>query len=81
MIETGKKKEEYELFFYTILEKAWHTVRIDWQQFWTEKSPCLSEDLNPAFPDRIPSLFHLCPHHHFVNFLPFFFASRLPANG
>ena len=31
--ETGKKKDEYALFYYTLLEKAQHPIRIDWQQF------------------------------------------------
>ena len=39
-------------------------MRIDWQQFWTEKSQSPTQDLNPACPDRMPSLNHFC-HQHF----------------
>ena len=63
--ETGKEKEEYAPLYHTLLEKAWHPVRIDWQQFLTEKSQSPTRDLNPACPDRMPSLYHLCRHHHF----------------
>ena len=44
-------KEEYALFYYTIVEKAWHQVRIDYQQFWTEKSQTARQSFSqlPAF--------------------------------
>ena len=37
--EARNKKEEYASFYYTLIEKSpWQPVRIDWQQFWTEKA-------------------------------------------
>ena len=63
--ETGKKSLEYATFYYTLLEKAWHPMRIDWQQFWTGKSLSPTWDSYPACLDRIPLLYHLC-HHHFL---------------
>ena len=62
MIGNRKKKEEYAPFYYTLLEKARHPVRIDWQQFWTEKSQSPTRDSNPACPDRMLLLHHLCHH-------------------
>ena len=50
--ETGKKKEEYAPFYYTLSEKASHPVRIDWQQFWTEKKPKSDLGLEPGLPRR-----------------------------
>ena len=63
----GNRTEEQRVctFYYTLLEKAGHTVRINWQQFQTEKCLSLSRDLNQAFSDRMPSLYHLC-HQHFL---------------
>ena len=58
----GNRKEEGRVCS-TLLEKAPLSMRIDQQQFWTEKSLSPSWDSNPACPVRMASLYHLCHHH------------------
>ena len=70
----------YSLFYYTLLEKAQHPVTIDWQQFWTEISPTLSWDLNPACPDRMQSLYHLCHHHYHFYYYWYYMKTLDPVN-
>ena len=57
-----------------VIRKSRHPVRIDWQQFWPEKSQSPSRDSNPDCPGRMPALYHLCHHHfHFRELLAFNF--------
>ena len=53
-------------------------MRIDWQQFFTKKRISLSPDPSLAWPDRMPSLYHLCHHHHFHEGQLLYFCIRGP---
>ena len=55
--EAEKKKEE---FYYTLLEKARHSVKIDPE---LKKALTPSLDSKPACPDRMQLLYHMCHHH------------------
>ena len=64
----GKRKEEYAPFYYTLLEKAGHPGRMINSNSELKKSQSLSQDSNPACPDIMPSLYHLCQHHFLIMF-------------
>ena len=63
----GNRKEEVRvcnILSFILLEKAQRPARIDYQQFWTEKSQASpSRESNPACSDRMPLLYHLRHRH------------------
>ena len=67
MIGNRKKNEEYVPFNYTLLEKKQTPSENRLTAILNCKSQSLTRDLNPACPDRMPSLYHLC-HHYFLSF-------------
>ena len=65
-----KSLHHFSKLYFKNYSQKWYptikiTVRIGWQQFWSEKSLSLSRDSKPACQDRIMLLYHL--RHHYCH--------------